>query len=80
MVSIAFLIWLTAGFDCLGIACAADDDRVVLVDLDLTCVTELLESGFLELKSELARDDLAAGEHCDVAEHFLAAVARSREP
>ena len=40
-------------------------------------MTELLESGFLELKSELARDDLAAGEHCDVAEHFLAAVAEA---
>ena len=49
-----------------------------LLNLDLTCAAELCELGVLELKTEFVADDFAAGEDSDVAEHFLASVAKSR--
>ena len=72
------MIWPILCLDIVRVACAADDDGVLLVDLDLTCAAELCELGVLELKTEFVADDLAAGEDSDIAEHFLASVAESR--
>ncbi len=65
------------GLDSLAVACAADDDGVLLVDLDLSCSAELLHGGILKLKSELVGDDLTACQDSDIAEHLLAAVAEA---
>ena len=56
----------------------ANDDGVVLVDLDLTCLTELIDGGFLEVETQLVADHLTAGEDGDVAEHFFSSVAKAR--
>jgi len=57
------------------LAGAFDDDGVVLVDLDFLGAAEVLEGDVFELDAEVFEDGLAAGEHGDVFEHGLAAVA-----
>src|SRR5918993_392116 len=64
--------------DVVGLAPAVHQRGVVLVDHDPLGATEISQCGVLELEAELFRDNLAAGQHRDVAEHFLAAVAETR--
>ena len=64
--------------DGLAVACTVNNDGVFLVDLDLTCTAELINGGILQLKAKLAGDDLAAGERCDIGEHFFSSVAEAR--
>ena len=64
--------------DSRAVARAVNDDGVFLIDLDLAGVTELLHSRILEFKSEFARNDLAAGEDSDVAEHFFSLLTEGR--
>ena len=54
------------------------DDGVVLVNLNLTSVTELINCGFLEFKTEFVADYFAACEDSDITEHFLTSVAKAR--
>src|SRR5579859_6584290 len=61
--------------DLLGVAGAVDDRGLVLGDHDLAGLAEHVRVGALELEADLLADDLAAGQHGDVAEHGLAAVA-----
>ena len=61
-----------------AVARTVNDDGVFLIDLDLACMTELLHGRILEFKSELARNDLAAGEDSNIAEHFLSLLAEGR--
>ena len=55
--------------------CALDDRGVLAVDRDLAGPAEVGELDALELDAEVLEDRLAAGQHGDVAEHGLAAVA-----
>ena len=64
--------------DVVGLALAVDDGGVVLVDHDPLGPAEILERGVLQLEADLLGDHLAAGEHRDVPEHLLAAVAEAR--
>ena len=57
---------------------AVDDRRVVLVERDALGAAEVADRDVLELEPELLGDDLTAGEHGDVLEHLLAAVAEAR--
>ena len=59
------------------LAGALDDRRVVLVDRDLLGPAQLLELEVLELEAQIFADQRAAGEHGDVAEHGLAAIAEA---
>ena len=69
---------LHAAFD-LGILAAAVDDRgVVLVDGDALGGAEVFDLDVLELDAEVFGDGLAAGQHGDVLEHGLAAIAEAR--
>src|SRR4051812_6633830 len=68
---------LDAGLDRLAVAGTVDDRGRILVDDDLAGAAELRQLRVLELEAELLGDDLAAGEHGDVLEHPLAAVAEA---
>src|SRR5690606_21171799 len=60
--------------DLLRVAGALDDRRLVLGHHDLAGAAEQVEADVLQLEADLLADDLAAGQHGDVAEHGLAAV------
>src|SRR5688500_2688408 len=60
------------------LALAVHHRRIVLVDHDALGAAEIVERRVLELEPDFLRDDLAAGEDGDVAEHFLPAVAEAR--
>ena len=51
---------------------------VVLVDLDLLGPAQILELDVFELDAEVFEDRPAAGQHRDVFEHGLAAIAVAR--
>ena len=59
------------------LAGAVDDGGVVLGDDHLLGAAEHVEGHVLELDAEILGDDLAVGEHGDVLEHGLAAVAEA---
>ena len=56
---------------------AFDDRRVVLVDHDLLGPAQVVEADVFQLDAQRLEDRLAAGQHGDVLEHGLAAVAVS---
>ena len=60
------------------LAGAFDDRGVVLIDGDLLGPAQVLELKAFELDAEVFTDQRAAGQHGDVAEHRLAAVAKTR--
>ena len=60
------------------LAGAVDDGGVVLGDDHLLGAAEHVEGDVLELDAEVLGDDLAAGQHGDVLQHGLAAVAEAR--
>src|SRR6266550_3245814 len=67
-----------AGFDVGFLAGAADNGGVLLVDHHLFGATEHGERDVLHLDAEIFRDRLTAGQHCDVLQHGLAAIAEAR--
>ncbi len=67
-----------AALDVVGLAGAVDDRGVVLVDHDPLGAAEVGQHRVLELEADFLGDDLAAGEHRDVAQHLLAAIAEAR--
>ena len=60
------------------LAGALDDRRLVLVDGDRLRLAEVGEIEALQRQPEVLADERATGEHGDVAEHRLAAVAEAR--
>ncbi len=60
------------------LAGAFDDRGGVLVDRDLLGPAEVLEREVLELQAQVLADQRAAGQHGDVAQHGLAAIAEAR--
>src|SRR5690349_5783891 len=67
-----------AGPDVGLLAGTVDDGRVVLGDDHLLGAAEHVEHDVLELDAEILGDHLAGGEHGDILEHGLAAVAEAR--
>src|SRR4029453_12490938 len=67
-----------AGLDLVRLAGAIDDGRVVLRGDDAASRAEVLEGDRVELAPDLLADDRTAGQHGDVAEHLLAAIAEAR--
>src|SRR5437773_9656427 len=69
---------LNARLDVGLLAGTVDDGGVFLVDHHLLGATEHGERDVLELDAEIFRDRLAAGQHGDVLQHGLAAIAEAR--
>ena len=69
---------LDAPVDLVLLARAVDDRGVVLVDHDPLRAAEIAHHRVLQLEADLFRDHLAAGEHRDVLQHGLPAVAEAR--
>src|SRR6266568_6834213 len=69
---------IDAGFDVGFLAGAVDDGGVLLVDHHLLGTTEHGERDVLHLDAEIFRDRLTAGQHRDVLQHGLAAIAEAR--
>src|SRR6185369_6365599 len=69
---------LDAAFDLNRLAGALDDGGVVLVDGDLFGAAKVLELHVLELDAEVFGDGLTAGQHRDVLQHGLSAIAKAR--
>ena len=67
-----------ARLDVLLLAGAVDDGGVLLLDADALGAAEHLERDVLELDAEVLADHLAVGEHGDVLQHGLAAIAEAR--
>src|SRR5215216_3919083 len=67
-----------AGLDVGLLAGAVDDGGVLLVDHHLLGATEHGERHVLHLDAEVFRDRLTAGQHGDVLQHRLAAIAEAR--
>src|SRR5258707_11493393 len=65
-------------FDVGLLAGAVDDGGVLLVDHHLLGAAEHGDRDVLHLDAEIFRDRLAAGQHCDVLQHGLAAIAEAR--
>ncbi len=59
------------------IAGAFDNRRGALVDRDLLGASQMLQSQILELNAQVFADQRAVGQHRDVAQHRLAAVAEA---
>ena len=68
---------LDAGLDLGRLAGALDDRGVVLVDRDLLGAAQVLERQVFELQAQVFADQRAAGQHGDVAQHGLAAIAEA---
>ena len=51
---------------------------MLLVDLDLTCMTQHIDGGVLQLQTNLGGDHLTAGQNGDILQHFLPSVAKAR--
>ena len=66
-----------ASLDVLGGAGTVNDGGVLLGDLDLMSLTQNAEVSILQLHAEIAGDDGAAGQDCDILKHFLASVAEA---
>ena len=60
------------------VAGAVDDNRVLLVNLDLACTAEHRQLDILEFDAEVGGNHGAAGQRRDILQHFLAAVAEAR--
>ena len=69
---------LGPALDLLGRAGAFDDRGVLAVDRDLRGAAQVAELDVLQVDAQVLEDGLAAGEHGDVAEHGLAAIAIAR--
>src|SRR5471030_530884 len=69
---------LDAARDVLGVARAIDDQSVFLIHRNAFGASEVFEFHGLQLGSGVFRQGLAAGQHRDVVEHGLAAVAETR--
>src|ERR1019366_1950930 len=69
---------LDAALDLVLGACTVDEGRVVLVERDALGAPEVADGHVLELEPELLGDDLTAGEHRDVLQHLLSAIAEAR--
>src|SRR5690606_16078559 len=65
---------LDAALDVAGRAGAFHDGGAFLVDRDALGAAEVGEVEVLEFEAEVIADELTAGEHGDVLEHFLAAI------
>ena len=66
---------LGAALDLVGRAGPLDDRGVLAVDRDLLGAAQVGELDVLEVDAQVLEDRLAAGQHGDVAEHGLAAIA-----
>ncbi len=69
---------LDAVLDVRRLAGALDDRGRFLVDRDLLGAAQVLQRQVLELQAQVFADQRAAGQHGDVAEHGLAAIAKAR--
>src|SRR5690242_9622213 len=69
---------LDARLDALGVALAFDDGGLVLLGDHAPRLAEIVERGVLQAAAGLFGDHLAAGQHGDVLQHGLAAVAEAR--
>src|SRR5208283_4759848 len=69
---------LDAAFDFAGLAGAFHDGGVVFVNGDLLGLAEILDLHVLKLDAEVFGDGLTAGQHSDVFQHSLAAIAKAR--
>src|SRR5205085_8074414 len=67
-----------ACLDVLLLAGAVDDRGLLLLDDDLLGAAEHLQGHILELDAEILGDQLTAGQHRDILEHRLAAIAEAR--
>src|SRR5436190_19937122 len=67
-----------AGLDVGLLAGTADDGGVLLVDHHLLGAAKHGERDVLHLDAKIFRDRLTAGQHCDVLQHGLAAIAEAR--
>src|SRR5208283_4992535 len=70
--------FLHPALDVARLALALDDGGVVLVDGDLLGLAEIVHMNVLQLDAEVFGDGLATGQNCDVLQHGLAAIAKSR--
>ena len=68
---------MTRRLDVLLLAGAVDDRGVLLLDRDALGAAQHAELDVLELDAEVLGDHLAVGQHGDVLEHGLAAVAEA---
>ena len=64
-----------AAFDVRLAADAFDDDGVVVVDGDFLGLTQLCQLDLVQFDTQILKDRLSTGQHGDVFEHGLAAVA-----
>ena len=69
---------LDAALDVRLLAGAVDDGGVLLVDGHPARASEISKRELIELLAELFRDHLAAGEHGEILQHLLAAIAEAR--
>jgi len=69
---------LDAPFDLLGVAGAIDDRGFFFPHFDALGLTQIVQTGFLELQADLVGDHGAAGQDGDVFQHGLAAIAEAR--
>ena len=65
-------------FDLIVFTGAIDDGGVFLGDVDLLGRTHIFKRSFLEAQPDFFRNHRATGQHSDVCQHGLAAVAETR--
>src|SRR6185437_11739122 len=70
--------FLYAAFDLVMLAFAFDDGGVVLVDGDFLRLAKIGNLNVFELDAEVFGDGFAAGQNCDVLQHGLATIAKTR--
>ena len=68
---------LDATLDVLGLASALDEGGGVFLDADLLGFAQVFDFKLLEVDAEFVHDGGAAGEDCDVLQHFLAAITKA---
>ncbi len=59
------------------LACAVDDDGVVLADFDALGLAQFFQGGFFQRQTDFFGDHGAAGQDCDVFQHGFATVAKT---
>ena len=69
------------GLDTVGnfllVSAAANNNGVFLLDNNLIGTTQLFNSGFLKVQTQLFGDNLAAGQNSDILEHSLSSVTKA---
>src|SRR5690606_33012550 len=68
---------VNTALDVFGTAGAIDDGRVFLGDLHLLGFAEVIQGRLLESQSDFLGNNLPAGQHRDVLQHRLAAIAET---